>query len=281
MRHYLLYIVIFSFLVSCEDVIEVETPSEAPRLSVDALLRINEEEPITKAIIKVSETSSFFKENTPIKVSEMTITNLDQQNTTTNPNQIIFTLIEPGVYEAIKRTTFFTEGRLQLSIKYNNQTYTANTSYVPAVPITNLEQGNGTLFEGNETEIILTFVDEDNRDDFYLFDFDFNEYLVSEDEFYQGQPFKFSYFYNDDVKAGMHVNVSILGVNEDFFNYMNLLIIQSGGAQGPFQTPVATVKGNIINTNNNGSLDTTENTNNFALGYFAVCQTYSSSLTIE
>ena len=105
--------------------------------------------------------------------------------------------------------------------------------------------------------------------------------MVSEDEFYQGQPFKFSYFYDDDVKAGMHVDVSIIGVNQDFYNYMNLLITQSGGSQGPYQTPIATVKGNITIINNGSSLDTTENTNNFALGYFAICQTFSASITIE
>jgi hypothetical protein len=53
---------------------------------------------------------------------------------------------------------------------------------------------------------------------------------------------------------------------------MNQLIVQSGGDQGPFQTPAATVRGNIINTNN---LD------NFALGYFAVCQEYVETIVLE
>ena len=280
MKHNLLYIVIFSFLFSCEDVIEVETPTEASRLSVDALIRIDEKNIFSQAKIKVSETSSFFDENIPAEVKEIKITNKDLQNTASNPNFIILTQSEPGVYDIFKDTSFFTEGRLELSIKHNNQTYIANTSYVPSVPITKLEQGDGTLFEGNETEIVITFVDEANRQDYYLFDFDFNKYLVSEDEFYPGQTFKFSYFYDDEAKSGMQVNVSILGVDQDFYNYIDLLIIQSGGTQGPFQTPIATVKGNIINITNTG-LDSTENTNNFALGYFAICQTYSATITLE
>ncbi|WP_291864319.1 DUF4249 family protein [Maribacter sp.] len=280
MKHNLLYIVIFSFLLSCEDVIEVETPTEASRLSVDALIRIDEKNIFSQAKIKVSETSSFFDENIPAEVKEIKITNKDLQNTASNPNFIILTQSEPGVYDIFKDTSFFTEGRLELSIKHNNQTYIANTSYVPSVPITKLEQGDGTLFEGNETEIVITFVDEANRQDYYLFDFDFNKYLVSEDEFYPGQTFKFSYFYDDEAKSGMQVNVSILGVDQDFYNYIDLLIIQSGGTQGPFQTPIATVKGNIINITNTG-LDSTENTNNFALGYFAICQTYSATITLE
>ena len=53
---------------------------------------------------------------------------------------------------------------------------------------------------------------------------------------------------------------------------MNQLIVQSGGDQGPFQTPAATVKGNIINTTN---------ADNFALGYFAIGQVFNDTLIIE
>ena len=108
-----------------------------------------------------------------------------------------------------------------------------------------------------------------------MFDFDFNEYLVSEDEFYQGQPFEFSYFYDDGVQSGMEVQISLIGVDEPFFNYMNQVIVQSGGDQGPFQTPSATVRGNILNVSDENGTD------NFALGYFAVCQTYTQSITLE
>ena len=82
----------------------------------------------------------------------------------------------------------------------------------------------------------------------------------------------------------MDISISLLGVNESFFNYMNQLIVQSGGDQGPFQTPSATVRGNIINVtdiDNINSFDNVENSDNFALGYFAVCETFTDTIVIE
>ena len=40
-----------------------------------------------------------------------------------------------------------------------------------AVPIENLEQGDNTLFEGDEKEVLISYTDSAERDDFYLFDF--------------------------------------------------------------------------------------------------------------
>ncbi|WKX75387.1 hypothetical protein [Zobellia laminariae] len=85
----------------------------------------------------------------------------------------------------------------------------------------------------------------------------------------------------------MTIDISILGVDRAFYNYMNQIIVQSGGDQGPFQTPSATVRGNILNVTNIEDLSDLDNLassidqENFALGYFAVCQTFTKSITIE
>ena len=163
-------------------------------------------------------------------------------------------------------------GILRLDIIYNNERYVSHTSFVPTVPIDQLAQGDETLFSGDETEVIISYTDVPDRVDFYLFDFDFNEYLVSEDTFYPGQSFEFSYFYDGELSSGQEVQIGILGIDKEFYNYMNQLIVQSGGDQGPFQTPSATVRGNIVNL---------DNPENFPLGYFAVAQIYSSVLVIE
>ena len=139
-----------------------------------------------------------------------------------------------------------------------------------------LEQGSTTLFGDDETEVILSFTDNGERDDYYLFDFDFGEYLVSEDEFYQGMRFEFSFFYDSKLEDDRLVTISILGIDQDFFNYMNQLIQQSGADTGPFSTPATTVRGNIINVTNDSTLN-----DNFALGYFAVSQTFSDTLLIK
>jgi hypothetical protein len=61
---------------------------------------------------------------------------------------------------------------------------------------------------------------------------------------------------------------------------MNQLIQQSGADTGPFSTPATTVRGNIINISDTIESNSKGN-NNFALGYFAICQTFSDSLVIK
>jgi hypothetical protein len=65
---------------------------------------------------------------------------------------------------------------------------------------------------------------------------------------------------------------------------MDLLIEQTEGQQGPFQTPVATVRGNVFDVTD---LDNIENVDNatqpevFPLGYFAIVQEFTERITIE
>lgn len=284
-RYFFVGMLLLAF-TGCEDVIEVDTPSEPPRLSVDALIRIDANASVTNAVIRLGLTSSFFDDTQLAEGAQLSIRNPDYLPIgPSDGNLLTFTETAPGRYEASKNTSFFIGAdTLELSIAYNGERYLAFTPYVPAVPIDSLRQGNGELFSGEETEVLVSFTDHPDQDNFYLFDFNFGEYLVTEDEFYQGQTFEFSYFYDEGVKPGREIGISLLGVDEPFYNYMNRLIVQAGGDQGPFQTPAATVRGNIINVSGIDSLnnpDTADTRTNFALGYFAVCQTYSKSIVIE
>ncbi|MBU2946077.1 DUF4249 family protein [Zobellia uliginosa] len=285
MKKYIYILCLLPFFSSCEDVVEVEVPTDKPRLTVDAVMRIDSTQPSSNfyAQVKVSATSNFFESIEPVELDQISITNLASQQTL----MLLETFIGSGVYQRETTVDFMTTGELILYIEYEGSRYAARTTYVPAVPITKLEQGDATLFSGEETEIIVAFDDQPNQTDFYLFDFDFNEYLVTEDTFYPGRTFEFSYFYDDNVKDGMSIDVSILGVDRSFYNYMNQLIVQSGGDQGPFQTPSATVRGNILNITNIDDISDLDDLaasidqENFALGYFAVCQTYTKSITIQ
>lgn len=280
------YIICIGLLfLGCEDVIEVDVPQTPSRLTIDALIRLDAGASFTTATIKANLTSSFFGEITTAELTSISIINPDYVPSSALDSQaIIFSEVAPGIYEGTKGTQFFTEGALQLVIEHDGQRYLAQTQYMPSASLLSLEQGDGTLFTGNETEVEVSFTDDIERNDFYLVDLDFGDYLVTEDEFYNGQTFRFSYFYDDQVEEGSEINISLLGVDEPFYNYMNQLIVQSGGDQGPFQTPSATVRGNIINVtniDNINSFDNVEDTGNFALGYFAVCQTFTETIIIE
>jgi len=180
-----------------------------------------------------------------------------------------------GEYAKFFTTEDLMRDEYLLQVNVNNVIYLATTKFVPTVPIDNLVQGDGDLFGEDETELQITYTDIADRDDFYIFDFDFGNFLVSEDEFYQGQEFEFSYFYDEDLNTGDEVEVSILGCDESFYNYIDLLIEQSEGNFGPFETPAVTVRGNFINAtdiDNEDTFDNVDNPNNFALGCFAIVQ---------
>lgn len=283
LRKFILLLVLISLTSSCEDVIEVDTPTTAPRLTIDALVRVDTDNVNTSIVVKAGVTSSFFKEVEPTNLDRIVVVNPDYEpSSALDERSIIMTEVAPGVYEGEKNTRFFTEGELQLSIEHEGQKYLALTRYAPSSRIDNVVQGEGALFSEDDKEIEISFTDNGDLDNFYLFDFGRGDYLVTEDEFYQGQSFSFSYFLSE--AEGLVVDIALLGVDEPFFNYMNQLIVQSGGDQGPFQTPAATVRGNIINITNIDnveSFDNVEDSNNFALGYFAVCETFEERIVLE
>lgn len=282
----LTWILLFSIIISsCEDVVQVDLPTEEPRLIIDAVVRVDTSQSFNPVRVKVSLTDSFFGSVPPANLEQITMNNLD------NPmsgglDTPVLNETEPGsgIYEKYFSTEELVRDRWFLAIRYEDTFYVAFAEFAPAVPFDSLEFGDDILFDEEDTELIVTITDLAERDDFYIFDFDFGNFLGSEDEFYQGQEFEFSYFYDEELDSGDEINVSILGSDEAFYNYMNLLIEQSEGSFGPFETPAVTVRGNIFNAtdiDNIDSFDNVGNEENFPLGYFAIVQEYKQTITLD
>ncbi|MEP2056700.1 MAG: DUF4249 domain-containing protein [Maribacter litoralis] len=300
MKRYILITLSIVLFISCEDVIDVELPENDTRLIVNGVIRVDETQEFLPIEIVVSESSSFFDENTTATIESAIIyygtPSPDAPEILEGGGVSNLAELEPGSGKWVPDPNFDADQRIrvssidegdvfQLIIQTREEQYFATTTYVKSVPIDSLEQGDETLFSGDETEVIVSFTDRADSDDFYVLDLDFGEFLVTEDEFYQGQTFIFSYFYDNDlaINTSSVVNISLLGADEQFYNYMNQIIVQSGGDQGPFQTPAATVRGNIINItgiDNDEIVDNVERSDNFALGYFAIVEEYTDSITI-
>lgn len=269
MKKIVLFLAIAFSLYSCEDVIDVTLPLGEPRLVIDANFQkyFNEDPVTTEGGVRITTTTPFFDDDVPtISDASVFISNL-------NDNSIIpfEESTEPGFYIPSVPFNPVDNVDYELSVIYDDQIYTSVTKLIPAVPIDSVIQGNGTLFGGDETEIVVSFTDQDNRTDFYLFDFDFNLYLPIEDDFFQGESFNFSYFYENNV-IDRTITVKILGINEQYFNYFSILSEQSGQEGDPFQAPPAAVRGNIINTNN---------PDDYPLGYFHISEADRFELTIR
>jgi len=272
MKHYIYILVLLMTLTSCEDVIDVDVPEGAPRLVIDASFEfyLTEDPVAIDGYIRLTESAPFFDNITSVNNATVFITNLSDNTVinfeNSNDQGFYLPTIDPLTIVPEFNTDY------ELTVIYNNETFKATTQIFPSVPIENVEQGDGTLFEGDETEIIVTFTDDGNRDDFYLFDFDFNLLEVSEDRFYQGETFTFSYFY-DDMDFGDNITIKILGIDERYYNYALQVIELSDQNDGdPFQVPPGTPRGNIINQTN---------PDNFALGYFNLSEAYRIDFTIE
>lgn len=295
MRHTIYILLLITFFTSCEDVIDVDLPTSQPRLVVDGLIRLNLEEDASPVRFKVSTTGAFFDEITPTPLTRMQLTNEDITTVAgivfltqdpEHPNEYIPGTDEGGPNPSgMVPNDFFLEGRLILTFEFEDELYLAETRFAPAPPIDMVVQGDQTLFDENDTEVIVTFTDIPEQDNFYVFDFDFAEFLTIDDRFFQGQQFDFSYFYDADLEAGDIANISILGANESFYNYMGLLIEQSDLTDGgPFQVPVTTVLGNILKVEGVDNINISDNVGRpqeFVLGYFAVSQEFKTSITIE
>ena len=278
---------------SCEDTIEVDLPEVETRLIVDGLVRVDKSQELVDVKIKLRESSNFFEENQPTQAESVLIYYGKPTSGGLFEDISFSTLVEkdlgngiyvPNLEQDQIRTAFVEPGVVFiLQITHQGKRYYAQTEYAPTVPIDNLEQGTDTFLDEEETEIIVTFTDNGDEDNFYLFDFMNSEFLVVEDEFFQGQQFSFSYFYDDEITAGETVTVSILGATEEFYNYMDLVLEQTENNGGVFQTPVATVRGNVFDItglDNINLFDNVERPNDYALGYFAMVQEYTATLTI-
>ena len=284
-------------LTACEEVIEVEVPGDRPRLIVDGLIRVDEQEPYVPVRIALSETNSFFEE-LPVTQAENIIIQVDRFEADGNliesftsslaeeaPGTGIYIPDPDATFDQRIPTVLLNENvRFTLQLRHKERQYVAQTWYEPVAPIDFLLQGRATLFEGDETEVIVAFTDPPGKGDYYLFDFGPAEFLVTEDTFYDGQFFQFSYFYEDPIEPGTELEIGIMGSDVTFYNYMDLLIGQSGGQQGPFQTPVATVRGNVVDVtglNNQDRFDNADRGDTFPLGYFAIVQEDRKSLIIQ
>ena len=268
---------------SCQEVITVELPNQEPKLIVDALIRIDTTELTTIVSVQARKTSDFFGVITPAALDQITMSNLDSPGN--NTNQVLLET-EPGsgIYQQVFSTEQLARDRWFLQIDYRGELYVAESRMQYSVPIDQLTIGDGSLFSEESTELLVRYTDVGDRQDYYLFDFGNGDFFASEDVFYDGQQFEFSYFYDQVFNPGDTLTVSIMGINRDFFNYMNLLREQSEGGFGPFASPAVSVRGNLINAtdiDNDNNYNNVNNPDNYALGYFALVQEYRQSVVVE
>lgn len=274
MKKHTLILVLFITLglVSCEEVINVDLDTAAPRLVIDASLKWEKGTDGATQKIKLSTTTGYFNSNIPM-VSGATVF-------VTNSNDVVFDFIETvpdsGQYICTNFLPVINES-YTLTVMVDGATYTATEKLMPVPEIDKVEQKDDGGFGGGNIEIKFFYTDNAATDDFYLArvklsKYQVPQYGVSSDEFYQGNQIS-DFYSNEDIASGDTIDYTLSGVSEGYFNYMQVLLSIAGNSGGgPFQSPPATVRGNMVNTTN---------IDNYALGFFSVSETASVNYIVN
>lgn len=266
MKKILLLFFIFGTLTSCEDVIDVELNTSEPRLVIEASINLLEDGS-SQSIVKLTTTAPFFDDEVPI-VDDASV-EITSENGTIYP----FTHTEGGNYESSLIPEFGVNYTLE--IIYNGESFSASEQLYAVSTLEFVEQRNDGGFTGEEIELKAFFTDPPGLGNHYFFEGISNRGVVLDtffDEFFDGNPI-FGFYLVEDLAAGEEVVFNLYGVNEQFYNFMFVLLQQSTDqSDGPFETQPATVRGNIINETNS---------DNFPLGYFRISEVSSITYIVE
>jgi hypothetical protein len=257
-------------LFSCEDVVDIDLTTAAPRLVIDASIKWQKGTLGNVQTIKLTTTTGFYSSIIPT-VSGATVFITDGNAIQYDFNEI------PGTGEYVC-TNFNPEIRQSytLTVIYDSQIYMATEALIEVPTIDYVEQTEDGGFTGNEKEVKFFYQDIPNQDNFYLVMFNSSNVslpiidIVSDSFFQNNQMFG---YLSNGLEKDDTILFTLHGISETYYNYMNILLGIAGGNGGsPFQTPPATVRGNIVNQTN---------FNNFALGFFSLSETDTMSYTVE
>ena len=271
-RIYFIWVWILSFLfLSCEEVIPLHLETAPPKLVIEAAIVWKKGSSGATRKIKLSTTTSFYN-NIPNKVSGATVFIKNSSNT-------IFNFIEvpaTGEYKCLNFVPVLGEN-YTLTIIADGSTYIATETLLPVAPITKVEQNNQGGFSGKNIELKAFYNDPVNTPNYYLYRYTYSNQATSnfyadDDSFFSGNEF-FSISQNDNLKPGDKVEINHYGISKTYYNYMNIIVSIAGNSGGsPFQSPPATVRGNIINSTH---------PENFPLGYFSLSEYDTVNYTVQ
>jgi hypothetical protein len=259
------------FFASCEEVVDVDLDTAPPKLVIEAAINWQKGTNGRQQTIKLTTTTGYF-ENVIPTVSGATVYIKNSQNQQFNFIEVPKT----GRYVCTNFRPVINE-QYTLTVIRNGETYTADETLESVAPITRIEQNNQGGFTGKDIEIKAFYNDPGGVDNFYLYKYVYSNkiksnYYVDDDKFFQGNEF-FSLSDDDELKIGDEIEITHIGISKQYYNYMSILVsIAGNNVGGPFQSPPATVKGNIINTTNKS---------NYPLGYFSLSETDLRKYTIQ
>lgn len=261
----LLFVLLLS---SCEEVVNLDLETGEAKIVIDAEILWNKDTDGKTQTIKISKMASYYNTSTP-KVSGAQVRVVNSEGTT-----FTFAETDPGSYVC---TDFVPVLNMEytLFVEAEGKSFTAVEKLTPVTPINKIKQRYMPDVAGDDLLVLSVFYDDPaDQENFYLsyFTTDFLKipyYLLSNDRFSNGNETK-DEFSDVDLKPGKTVKIVHRGISKNFYNYMNLIFEASSA--NPFGASPGNIRGNIINSNN---------ANDFALGYFRLCEANTVSYTMQ
>ncbi|MCX7552225.1 DUF4249 domain-containing protein [Xanthomarina sp. F2636L] len=269
-QKFIIVVVLLVSFFSCEDVIDVDVPTSEPRLVIDASINWFKGTTGNEQFIKLTLTAPYFDDGVP-PANNALVTVEDQNNN-------VFEFIEDENSGYYYNNNFITEinGVYNLTIVYENETYIGTETLLAVPEIEFVEQNLEGGITGEDTEIKAYFTDPANEENYYFFEFIPNTPVIPtldtfKDEFVNGNQV-FGFYVEEELNPGDEVLIKNHGVSKRFYEFMYVLLQQTGSAGGPFETQPATVRGNCMNITN---------PENYPFGYFRLSEVSQVNYVIQ
>jgi hypothetical protein len=269
---YLLIPLLILLFSNCEKVVEINVPSIEPKLVIDASFEVffGATPNTANSTVNLRLSADYFEDNIP------TVSNAVVFLTNLSDTTIIYFIDVNSDGNFRPTTNFVPQDNItyELTVIYKEETYKGKATKIKSTPFVDVIQGSETLFSGKETEVKVSFEDDLEDENYYLFDFTNNLFLTLEDRFFNGTDYNFSFFYQEEeIEVPARVTLSMSGITKDYFTYFRILQNQSGtSGGGPFESVPSSLLGNMINTTNE---------TNFPLGYFHISETDTFTIDLE
>ena len=269
----IIFLVATIFMFSCEEVVDVNLSTASTKLVIDATISWPKGTTGSNQTIKLSTTTGYYETDIP-KITGATVI-------VTNSSNQVFTFLEEisttgnsGKYTCNNFVPQLNEV-YTLTVIYDGQTYKSTEKLLPSPNIINVEQRDDLGLNSNEIGIKVNFKDYENQINYYSTKIEttikpFPEYQTIPDEFTQGNIMSALYS-NEKLKKNDVIKISLYANSKTFYNYMTILLINTN-SNGPFQSPLANIRGNIINQSSKS---------NYALGFFKLSEVSNLEYTVQ
>ncbi|MGX1929288.1 DUF4249 domain-containing protein [Flagellimonas sp. 2504JD4-2] len=275
----ILFITLLIGISSCTDVIEVDVPEGPIRLTIEASLDWEKGTSGNEQTILLSTSTPYFESQNNSAVTGATV------HVSNNDSGAVFTFQDEndGRYTTASFVPVIGNS-YTLEVVYEGERYTATETMFPVSDISSITQSSEDGEDDEALEVNVSFLDPADIENYYFLRFQSRvdqlpELFYIKDEFVDGNEVTFYYEKIEDdaenikeFEPGDTVDIVLLGISEDYHNYLRLLVEQFESGGNPFSaTPVALV-GNCINV---------DNPDNTPYGYFRVSEKVESSFTFE